>query len=102
MKADNSEKYFFSDFTRENYRKILNIAKQKYTFKFFTDDLKENNWILWRHDVDYSPQSAFKLAKIESEQKIFSTYFLLLHSEFYNLLEEEVTECFKKISKMGH
>jgi len=98
----NAEKYFFSDFTRKNYRQILKLAKSKYVFKFFNDDLSTDKFILWRHDVDYSPQSALALARIEKEEGVYSTFFLLLHSEFYNLLERENTDCFKEILKYGH
>src|ERR1044072_3232693 len=98
----NAEKCFFKDFTRENYKLILNIARTQYSFKFFTDNLSEKNWVLWRHDVDYSPNSALRLAMIESDLGIKATYFLLIHSEFYNLFEKEVTNHFKCIKEMGH
>lgn len=98
----NSTKYHFSDFTRENYRSLLRLAKSKYKFINFTGSPIEDGSVLWRHDVDYSPQSALKLAKIENEEGVKSTFFLLLHSEFYNMLEKVNTECFKNISKLGH
>lgn len=98
----NSTEYHFSDFTRENYRKLLQLAKSKYNFIQFTEKQIAEGSILWRHDVDYSPQSALKLAKIENEEGVKSTFFLLFHSEFYNLLEYVNTECFKSISNLGH
>lgn len=98
----NSTKYHFSDFTRENYRKLLRLAKSKYNFSQFTESQIADGSILWRHDVDYSPQSALKLAEIESQEGIKSTFFVLFHSEFYNLLEKVNIDCFKNISKLGH
>ncbi|MBL7915295.1 MAG: hypothetical protein JNL49_09655 [Bacteroidia bacterium] len=78
------------------------MAKSKYNFSQFTESQIADGSILWRHDVDYSPQSALKLAEIESQEGIKSTFFVLFHSEFYNLLEKVNIDCFKNISKLGH
>lgn len=98
----NSEKYFFSDFTRSNYRKILRTAKENYTFRSYLDFDKKEKFILWRHDVDFSVHSALKLAQIEKKENISSTYFLLLHSELYNLLEKEISDLVFEIIRLGH
>lgn len=98
----NSEKYHFADFTRSSYRKFLKLAKTNYQFKLFTEENNSDGIVLWRHDVDYSPQSALKLAQIEFEEGIKSTYFVLLHSDFYNLLEPDNINCFKQILQLGH
>lgn len=99
----NAEKYNFADFTLEEYRKILQQAKeQNYQFRFFTDFNKDEKFALWRHDLDFSVHSAKKMAQIEQEENIKSTYFIHLHNEFYNLLEAEVSNLIKDIIKMGH
>ena len=98
----NAEKYHFADFTRANYRRLIRMAKEKYTFRSYTDFQKDKRFILMRHDVDFSVHGACKFAQIESEEGISSTYFLLLHSEFYNLLEREITECVREIIGLGH
>ncbi len=99
----NAEKYRFADFTREEYRKILQKAKAMgYQFRFFTDFDKDEKFALWRHDLDFSVHSAKKMAEIEAEEGVRSTYFLHLHSEFYNLLEAEVAKLVKDIIGMGH
>lgn len=90
------------DFTRDNYRKLLQLAKQHYTFTHYDTLDKTQTFILWRHDVDFSMHAARKLAIIEAEEGVSATYFLLLHSEFYNLLESEIVRCVKDIQAMGH
>ena len=55
-----------------------------------------------RHDVDASWQRALKLAHIEREEGVTSTYFILFHSDFFNVLEPEVTECIRRIRDLGH
>jgi hypothetical protein len=73
-----------------------------YQFRFFTDFDKNEKFALWRHDVDFSVHAAKKLALIEAEEGVISTYFLHLHSEFYNLLEAEVFNRVKDIIGLGH
>lgn len=98
----NVEKYNFPDFTRDNYRKLLRLAKKKYVFTTFDRCNVDGPFVIWRHDVDFSPHSARRFAIIEAEENVKSTYFLLLHSEFYNLMEKEVTDCIKDIVDLGH
>lgn len=96
------DEYNFGDFTRSNYRRLLQLAKDKYDFSKYTDLDEKGRFILWRHDVDISVHSAYKLALIEYEEGVKSTYFLHPHSEFYNLLEKEITDLVHKIISLGH
>ena len=98
----NHHKFNFRDFTRKNYRKILNIAKKNYSFVFYGERNLKKKSVFLRHDIDFSVNSALALAKTEANLKIKSTYFLLPHSDFYNLLEPEITDIIRKIIKMGH
>ncbi|MEI6681825.1 MAG: hypothetical protein WCO44_04320 [Bacteroidota bacterium] len=59
-------------------------------------------FVLWRHDVDFSIHEALNLARIEQAQNLRSTYFLLLHSEFYNLFEKSISDIIKEIMRLGH
>jgi len=95
------KKYFFSDFTERHYIQLLKMAKKYYSFELFTTKQKKPH-VIWRHDVDMSIHRALKLAEIEARLGIKSTYFLLLHSEFYNIFEKDVYEKIKKILKLGH
>lgn len=90
------------DFTRHNYRKLLSLAKQHYSFAGYDGIQDKTTFLLWRHDVDFSMHAAVKLALIEAEEGVSATYFLLLHSEFYNLLEASIVACVKEIQKLGH
>ncbi len=98
----NSEKYRFKDFTSDNYRRLLKIAKDKFVFKNYTNYSNSENFVLWRHDVDFSMHRALKLAEIEAEEGVNSTFFILLHSNFYNLMEEEISHLLRKIIDLGH
>lgn len=99
---DNSQKYNFADFTHENYRKLLGIAKEKFKFSDFTNYDPKESFIIWRHDIDFSVHSALNLAEIENEEGIVATYFVHLHNEFYNPLEKEITGKLQSIKQKGH
>lgn len=98
----NQDKFFFSDFTLAEYEKLILLAKEHYNFSDYSSFNKDSNEILWRHDVDFSMHAALKLAEIENRANVKATYFLLLHSEFYNLLEKEISVIVKKIIQLGH
>lgn len=97
-----ADRYRFSDFTREHYRQLLQLAKRSYVFRSYTDFSRDERFVLWRHDVDLSMQAALALARIEAEEECRATYFLNPHSEFYNVLEREITLCVREIISLGH
>jgi len=93
-------KYFESDFTEENYRRIL--QKLKLPTIFYDEIEKYDSFALWRHDVDFSVHRTYSLAVIEKELNIKATYFFQLSSIFYNVFEREIKELIKKILSLGH
>jgi len=98
------EKYNFSDFTTENYGRLVDIAKERFTFISYPS-VKENhdkNFILWRHDIDVSVHRAVKFAEIEAKKDVQTTYFIHLHNAMYNAFELEIVECIKRIKSLGH
>lgn len=100
--SNNAKRYHFADFTFDNYRELVSLTKRSHVFSNFTDFSTVDNPVLWRHDIDFSPQNALKFAQIEAEQGVVSTYFLLLHSSFYNLLDVRITEIVQEILALGH
>jgi hypothetical protein len=101
MDAGAAERYRFADFTEDRYREMLATARRAYSFEPF-GTTSEKPHVLWRHDVDFSPHRALRLAQIEAEEGVRATYFLYLHSELYNLLEADVFACIRSIVELGH
>ncbi len=94
-----------NDFTETNYKNILQNAITRYSFIGYEDikQISDNKeYILWRHDVDFSIHRSYALAKIEKELDVKATYFLQLGAEFYNLFEQEIKELIFKIRDFGH
>jgi len=98
----NQEKYNFDDFTQDEYRKLLKIAKKNYVFKGYNNYVNEDSFVIWRHDIDFNPYYALELAKIEQEEKVHATYFILLHSNLYNLLSVSNKKIINEIIGLGH
>ena len=94
------EEYFIEDFTENNYRNILEYCYKKFDFIKY-DDAKNRNGLIWRHDVDFSVHRAYRLAVIEKEFEISATYFIHLHSEYYNVMESDIAELINKILQQG-
>lgn len=100
----NREKYHFSDFTFANYERLIQLAKDKgFNFILHKDEyVAERKEIIWRHDVEFEPDIALWMAKIENNLGIQATYFFQLHSEYYNLLDKHYSDVFHQIKKLGH
>jgi hypothetical protein len=96
-------KYKFSDFTITNFKRLLEYAKCSYKFVFFdVKNVAENNSIILRHDLEFSVEIALKMAQIEADLGIKTTYFVQLHSEFYNIFEKKNILQLNEIKKLGH
>lgn len=103
MTNDFRKRYHYDDFTYDEYRALLQLAKQNYVFRLYDDAIDAaKKSVLWRHDVDMSMHSALRIARIEAEENIKATYFLLPSSSFYNLFESEITKIVREIAKLGH
>ncbi len=79
------------------------LIRQGYEFIFFheLDPRKDGNVIL-RHDVDFDTKAALQMAEMETMMGVRSTYFFLLGSKMYNLLNPIDAANVKAIRDMGH
>ena len=100
----NKEKYRFKDFTIDNYRLLIELALSNgFNFIFYDDDyIPERKDILWRHDVEFEPDIALRMAEIECELGVKATYFFQMHSEYYNIFDKHYSEVLKKVQNLGH
>jgi hypothetical protein len=94
--------FHIDDFTTFEYIKLLRLAKLNYRFVNYEDAELGTRFILWRHDCDFSLNRALRIAQIEHEEGIISTYFINPHCDFYNVLEKGQSELIKKIISLGH
>lgn len=88
-----------------NYSEYVTLCKnvlKRWAPIFYHQWASEANCVLWRHDIDYSPRKALALAEIEASLGMKSTFFVLLHSPFYNALDSTTTKIIKNILDLGH
>lgn len=95
------------EFSAEGYRELLAAFKEEgycfYRFEEIGSGLTEDHpFVILRHDIDISLRPALEIARIEYEQGIQATYFVLLRSPFYNILSRSNTEIMLQIHQYGH
>lgn len=87
------------------YEKIINellsndyIIANYYNYKHFPKSC------IIRHDVDYDVHKAQKFAEFEANMtnQVFSTYFFLITSEFYNVFSLQALRVINNILSLGH
>ncbi len=88
------------DFSYRHYIETLKSIKNSHKFSFFNS--ASSNDVILRHDVDSSLIAALKMAKIENELDVQSTYFILFHSEFFNIFDVESSKIIHEILDLGH
>ncbi|MRS11747.1 MAG: hypothetical protein EG823_01585 [Actinobacteria bacterium] len=97
-----------SVFTHEHYREILQIGLDSgYRFVGF-DEIDE--WrarddvrtCILRHDCDNDLVASAKMAEIEHDLGVVSTYCLMLTSPMYNLFAPPNLELVRRIRSLGH
>ncbi len=92
------------EYTYAAYRNMMKSLKNNgYTPIRFCDVSDEIDYpAIIRHDVDMDLQEAVKLAGIEKNEGIRSTYFVMLSSEYYNLLTGRNLKSAREILRLGH
>lgn len=91
-------------FSHDNYRKMCELIKAEGTLCDYKDvlDKKLEKFIILRHDVEFSPERAYNLAKVESEADVSSTYFFQVTNNAYNIISKRNMEYLREILEMGH
>jgi len=92
------------EFTYEAYSRFLRELKAAgYRLtSFLREETGCSRQVILRHDVDIAPEKAVQMAKLELDYGVNSTYFFMLSSEFYNLMDQDNEEALLEIRGMGH
>jgi hypothetical protein len=100
----NREKYKFDYFTIDHYREIVKLAcDMGFTFILHKDEFVANRKdVIWRHDVEFSPVQALKMAKIEHDLGVKATYFWQTHGKQYNVYTRFFSDILREIQSLGH
>jgi hypothetical protein len=90
-----------SDFTMETYRRIAQLATS-FAPASYREIPWEENFILFRHDVDVSLNRALALANIDAELGLRSTFFIDPLGQYYSAFEPDQRKILFEILDLGH
>jgi len=88
------------DFTLQKYQELCKvILEEEYTpltVESYLRELPSGKVAILRHDVDRVPERALKMAKLEKDLGIVSTYYFRMNKKVFK------PEIIKEIASMGH
>jgi hypothetical protein len=58
--------------------------------------------VIMRHDIDVCPRAALRMAQLEQDLGLRSTYFFLVNSPLYTVHDPETADILRRILGMGH
>jgi len=89
-------------FDLAHYAELLDAAVAGgYRWAFFDHEPRPGDLFL-RHDVDMSLEAMLVVAELEAERGVSSTYFLMTHSQFYNLDSRDGPPALARLRSLGH
>ena len=91
------------NFTYTDYAALIDLLRENgYAFSSYVNYPGRGKCVILRHDIDYSLEQAVKLARIEKDLGVRSTYFVLLSSDFYNPASSSSYRYLHEILDLGH
>lgn len=90
-------------FTYAAYRDLLSLLRERgYAFRDYHTYSDAPHCVILRHDIDTSLPQAVKLAELEADEGVQSTWFILLRTDFYNVFSKSGQEALDRIRSLGH
>jgi hypothetical protein len=90
-------------FSYKEYVHIIEWVKSNYNILQFKDITKDTSeFCVIRHDVEYSIDRAYNLAKLEETMGLKTTYLVQTKSNCYNALSVKNIPILREIHNMGH
>ena len=91
-------------FSYSEYKNIITLVKQHLPIVDFSDVINYNPKIfcILRHDIEFSVDRALKMARLEIDLGVTSTYTVQLRNNTYNALSQKNIEAIQEIKKLGH
>lgn len=87
----------------QNYAAILELLKQTGKYMDYTQVEKDTSeFVLMRHDIEFSIERAFAMAELEAENGICSTYLVQITNNAYNAFSQKNLMLLEQMCDMGH
>jgi hypothetical protein len=89
-------------FTIDTYRSMVITACANWKITSYEHVKNIDRFVVWRHDCDMSLNRAKFISSLDADLGIQSTFFINLHSTFYNAFELSQTKLIREIVSDGH
>lgn len=88
-------------FSYEDYKQILKIIKSTGRQSSYKKAIGKDDFIIMRHDVEYSVERAYQLSKVEESMDFTSNYFFQWTNNSYNILSKKNMDMIKDMHERG-
>lgn len=89
-------------FSYKEYKELIQIIKESGRAANFKQARGKDQFIIMRHDVEFSVDRAFALSKLELSMDFTSTYFFQWTNNSYNILSKRNMDMIKYMHERGH
>lgn len=88
-------------FSFDDYREMIKIIKSTGRQCGYAEALNRDAFVIMRHDVEYSVERAWQLAKVEQSMDFISTFFFQWTNNSYNILSRKNMDIIKDMHERG-
>ena len=88
-------------FSFNDYREIIRIIKETGRYCTFDEAKDKDEFIIMRHDVEYSVDRAYALSKVEESMDFRSTFFFQWTNNSYNILSRKNRDILTDMHERG-
>ncbi len=88
-------------FSFDDYREIIRLIKESGRYATYEEALNMDEFIIMRHDVEYSVERAYALSKVEESMDFRSTFFFQWTNNSYNILSRKNRDILTDMHERG-
>lgn len=89
-------------FSYDDYKEIIRIIQSTGQAMGYEEALRRDEFVIMRHDVEYSVERAYELSKVESSMDFCSTWFFQWTNNSYNILSRRHQDMIRDMKERGH
>ncbi len=90
-------------FSYDEYKEIIKYLSTYLNIIDFKKITKtSSNFLLLRHDIEFSVTRALGMGELEKDLSVKSSYFFQMRNSAYNIASRENIKIIKELAKMGH
>ena len=88
-------------FTYNAYEQFINSVIVN-GYRIIDYEEESSKGVILRHDVDYSLKKTVRIAEIEHDCGVSSTFFIMITSDFYNVFSQDGRRISERLLSLGH